>query len=69
MLNDDSKMPFGKHQGKKMEDVPGGYLLNLYEGLMKKFRPNLTEKELIAYIKDNLQVLTKESEKYGREEE
>jgi len=61
-------MPFGKHQGKKMEDVPASYLLWLYESLKEKFKPNLTEKELIAYIKDNLQVLTKESEKYGRED-
>lgn len=60
-------MPFGKHQGKRMDDVPGGYLLHLYEGSKQKFKPNLTEKELIAYIKDNLQVLTKKSEKYGRE--
>jgi hypothetical protein len=27
ILNDKSLMPFGKHKGKAMEDVPAGYLL------------------------------------------
>lgn len=68
MLKDDSKMPFGAHKGKRMDKVPGDYLLWLYEGLKEKFKPNLTDKELLAYIKDNLQVLTKESEKYGNQQ-
>ena len=29
-MNEDSDMPFGKYAGRKMEDVPTGYLLYLY---------------------------------------
>ena len=30
-MNDQSLMPWGKYQGKKMNDVPDSYLLWLYE--------------------------------------
>lgn len=30
-LTDDSKMPFGCHEGKKMIEVPAGYLLLLWD--------------------------------------
>ena len=28
-LTDESKMPFGRHKGKLMKDVPHGYLIGL----------------------------------------
>jgi uncharacterized protein (DUF3820 family) len=30
-LTDESLMPFGKHKGERMIDVPAWYLLNLYD--------------------------------------
>jgi hypothetical protein len=29
-MNEDSDMPFGKYAGRKMKDVPTGYLIFLY---------------------------------------
>ena len=29
-LKDDSLMPYGKHKGKKMKDIPASYLLWLF---------------------------------------
>lgn len=49
-LTDASPMPFGKHQGKKMEDVPASYLLWLWN-------ENVTQPAVRAYIQDNLDVL------------
>ena len=50
---DHYEMPFGKHKGTKMANVPAKYLLFLHErgkcyGLVKK------------YIEENLEVLKKE---------
>ena len=30
-LTDDDPMPFGKHKGERMEDVPADYLLFIFE--------------------------------------
>jgi uncharacterized protein (DUF3820 family) len=49
-MDDDSLMPFGKHKGKKMANVPGEYLLYIYEN-------NMCYGELYQYIKDNLDVI------------
>lgn len=51
MLKDDSIMPWGKHQGKKMANVPSSYLLWLYE------EGKLKDKEVKAYVEDNLVVI------------
>lgn len=32
-LEDNDLMPFGKHKGKKMKDVPADYLIWIYENL------------------------------------
>lgn len=53
MLQDDSLMPYGKHQGKKMIDVPNEYLLWLYEE--KKCSGDVK-----LYIFDNLDVIKEE---------
>lgn len=52
-LTDDSKMPFGKHAGTRMQDVPASYLLWLWnEGI----RPG----DVREYIERNLSALEKE---------
>lgn len=52
-MTDESIMPFGKHKGKKMADVPADYLLWLYEN-------DKCRGEVKAYIEDNLQVIKDE---------
>lgn len=52
-LTDESPMPWGKHKGKKMIDVPAHYLLWLYDEMK-------CSGEVLAYIKDNLDVLREE---------
>lgn len=66
MLTDNSLMPFGKHQGKKLVDVPGSYLLWLESNINLKNsnKRSLNEKELLKYIEENKQVLEMER-KFG----
>lgn len=53
MLTDDSIMPFGKHQGTAMANVPADYLIYLYDR-------DICYGEVKDYIKENLDVLTQE---------
>jgi uncharacterized protein (DUF3820 family) len=53
-LTDESLMPFGKHAGKKMVDVPPDYLLWYKE---QKWEKN---KQVMDYINENMQVLLQE---------
>ncbi len=55
ILNDSSKMPFGKYTGIRLANVPADYLIWIYEN--KKCTA-----EVEAYIKDNLDALKKEVE-------
>jgi len=52
-MNDNSIMPFGMHKGKKLANVPAGYLLWLYNSGKAKG-------DLAAYIKENMDVLIEE---------
>ena len=52
-LNDNSPMPWGKHKGQKMANVPASYLRWLYDN-------NKCNAEVQAYIKDNMDVLKEE---------
>jgi len=56
-LTDNSRMEFGKHEGKKLKDVPAGYLLWCFDEI-KNLDPRLKK-----YIRDNLDEL------YERKEE
>lgn len=47
-------MPWGKHQGKKMSDVPDSYLLWLWENPAMDKKRNV---ELWAYIGENLDAI------------
>lgn len=52
-LTDESKMPYGAHAGKNMEDVPAEYLIWLYDN-------NKCNGAVKEYIEDNLDVLRHE---------
>jgi len=47
------KMPFGKHKGQNMEDVPASYLLWLYEDGCNNF-------EVRNYIEQNIAGIKKQ---------
>jgi Putative quorum-sensing-regulated virulence factor len=54
-LTDTCKMPFGKHKGQLMQDVPASYLHWLWSNGMR------TESTPVAnYIRDNLSALQQE---------
>lgn len=52
-LTDKDLMPFGKHKGVAMANVPADYLLWLYEN-------NKCSGEVKAYIIDNMDVINSE---------
>lgn len=55
-MNDESIMPFGIHKGKRLIDVPAGYLIWLYE-------ENKCSGELRKYIAENMGALKMEVRK------
>lgn len=55
-MTDESLMPFGKHKGKAMANVPAHYLLWLWENA------DLRD-PLKAYISENLEVIKDEIKK------
>jgi uncharacterized protein (DUF3820 family) len=55
MMEDTDQMPFGKHKGKALANVPGDYFLWLYKGDLSKYP------KLKAYIEDNMEILKKEA--------
>lgn len=60
-LTDESIMPFGKHKGKEMANVPASYLLWIYdEWTLPNPRFGFVHQEVKAYIEVNLDVLKKE---------
>lgn len=52
-LTDESPMPFGKHKGEKMANVPAEYLLWCYEN-------EKCSSDVSKYIKENYDVLKEE---------
>ncbi len=58
-LEDFSPMPYGKYQGKAMEDVPASYLIWLYDN-------GRASPAVKKYIEDNMDVLQKEIKERGR---
>lgn len=59
-FTDETTMPFGKHYGKELQDVPARYLLWFKGELEDKISLNDDEQNLLDYISDNLDVLEKE---------
>ncbi len=56
MIDDNSLMPYGKYKGEKMANIPSFFLIWLYDN-------NKCNGEVGQYIKDNLDVLRKESDR------
>lgn len=55
-MKDTDKMPFGQHKGTAMINVPGSYLIWLYDN-------GKCYGDLKKYIEDNMEVLKKEAKK------
>jgi hypothetical protein len=60
-LGDKDRMPFGKYNGKTMEEVPAGYLLWLDTELEEQTLLNEAQQAVREYIDDNRSVLESES--------
>lgn len=58
-MTDEDEMPFGKHKGKKMKDVPAEYLDWLRDQAFVQY----SWPKLYRYIKDNDTVIDDELEK------
>lgn len=58
ILQDDDPMPFGKHKGEPMEDVPVGYLHWLWHNGMKS---KTKESDVAEYIQRNMSALKMEN--------
>ena len=52
-MDDNDLMPFGKHKGKKLIDVPDNYLIWIYKNITDEKHPNTKEQELMDYIADS----------------
>lgn len=60
-LNDDSLMPFGKHKGLKLSEVPASYLFYLWtNGLETDYTSDIAD-----YIRRNWDAFCKESNKFA----
>lgn len=55
---DNSQMPFGIHQGKKLIDVPASYLKYIWENTYKCIADE--QRPLSVYIEENLNALNQE---------
>lgn len=60
-LTDNSPMPYGKHKGKQMINVPADYLLWLYDN-------GKCSGEVKAYVIDNHEVLTVQVKRIQQEQ-
>lgn len=60
IYTDDSLMPFGKHKGKRLGDVPADYLLFMWDKGVHEERG----RSLHEYIKKNFRQLEKLSRDY-----
>jgi uncharacterized protein (DUF3820 family) len=56
-MTDQDEMPFGKHKGEKMENVPASYLLWLRDN-------GLSHPGVKNYVEENLTVLLTECPDY-----
>ena len=69
-LTDDSPMPFGKHKGAPMQDVPAAYLDYLHGSIDHQRnhgpgRPSQDALAVLGYCERNRDVLDKELEREG----
>jgi len=61
MLTDDSQMPFGKHKGVRMQDVPARYL-DWFLGECDPEEASDDALAVLSYIQRNLNVIQSELE-------
>ena len=59
-LQDTDKMPFGKHKGTPMQDVPASYLHWLWANERDPMSRKTKVDQVAAYIERNLSALKKE---------
>lgn len=50
---DETLMPYGKHKGEKLGEVPDRYFLFLYE------ESEIKDKKLLAYVEENMDAIKK----------
>lgn len=53
VYDDDTIMPFGKHKGEALQDVPDDYFLYLYDNAM------ISDSKLLRYVEHNLDAIKK----------
>lgn len=64
-FGDDDEMPFGKHKGAKLSDVPTSYLLWLWdEGLYSESNVRTSRYPLHAYIYNSFSALEQDAPNY-----
>jgi len=70
MLKDSDLMPFGKHKGKLMIEVPRNWLLWFYDEINANgyLVAGSDQTDVYIYIEDNLQAIQKEREIFETEE-
>lgn len=59
-LQDTDKMPFGKHQGTPMQDVPASYFFWLWTNERDPMSHKVKVDPVAAYIQRNMGALQKE---------
>lgn len=59
-FTDNTVMPFGKHKGRLLKDVPPDYLLWLYDKMRIDEKPGGIKMKLMAYVAANRECLEKE---------
>lgn len=64
-FTDATPMPFGKHRGTKLEDVPPSYLLWLLDKMME----DDDRARLAVYLSENRKALELEARDEGREDD
>ena len=60
-MDDRSIMPYGKHKGERLANVPAGYLIYMYDH--KKLSP-----ELKKYCEENIEVLKIQKQQEDRKQ-
>ena len=66
-LTDNSLMPFGQYKGKRMDEVPDGYLLYLWDQWKSKGKPKHLEGKLVYYyIVENLDAILENVKRENR---
>jgi Putative quorum-sensing-regulated virulence factor len=59
-LTDKSLMPFGKHRGTEMANVPASYLMWLFEGWEETPPKTAEAKQVLEYVEANKDLLERE---------